>query len=71
MVRLDSESKLADNIDLEFIYARPDEKYSVLVYLLRNVIEFEDSEEQTIVFVATKYHVEYLSKLLTELEKAY
>lgn len=67
VVRIDSETKINENMELEFIYTRPDEKYSVLVYLLRNVIEHEDTDEQTIIFAATKYHVEYLSKLCTEL----
>jgi len=67
VVRLDVEHKLPEQITLEFLYTRPEAKYAMLLYLFRQVIETEDTDEQTIVFTATKYHVEYIHKLLLEL----
>ncbi|KAG7258077.1 hypothetical protein CRUP_008303 [Coryphaenoides rupestris] len=47
---------------LSFFYLRMDDKPALLLHLLRNVFK---PQEQTVVFVATKYHVEYLKELLT------
>lgn len=43
---------------LSFFQCRADDKIAVLLYLLKHVIK---DEEQTVVFAATKHHVEYLS----------
>lgn len=40
-----------------YFYCRDVEKSSLLLYLLQNVIK---PFEQTVVFAATKHHVEYL-----------
>lgn len=39
---------------------REDTKAAVLLHLLRNVVRPQD---QTVVFVATKHHAEYLSEV--------
>jgi ATP-dependent RNA helicase DDX54/DBP10 len=61
LIRLDVDSKLSDQLKLSFISCRSDDKIAVLLYLLRSVIP---SDQQTIVFVATKHHVEYIREIL-------
>ena len=78
LIRLDTESKLSDKLKLAFIQCRIEDKLSILIYLLNNIIkavknpahESQDSNkqlEQTIIFVATKHHVEFLRELLENL----
>ncbi|KAF7238441.1 ATP-dependent RNA helicase DDX54 [Varanus komodoensis] len=47
---------------LSFFHVRADDKPALLLHLLRTVVK---PQEQTIVFVATKHHTEYLKELLT------
>lgn len=61
LVRLDVDSKLSHQLKLSFFHLRLDDKPALLLYLLRNVVK---PQEQTVVFVATKHHVEYLNQLL-------
>ncbi|XP_054614026.1 ATP-dependent RNA helicase DDX54 [Dunckerocampus dactyliophorus] len=61
LIRLDVDSKLSDQIKLSFFHLRVDDKPALLLHLLRNVVK---PQEQTVVFVATKHHVEYLKELL-------
>ncbi|XP_053196330.1 ATP-dependent RNA helicase DDX54 [Scomber japonicus] len=70
LIRLDVDSKLSDQIKLSFFHVRVDDKAALLLYLLRNVVK---PQEQTVVFVATKHHVEYVKELLSTegLECAY
>uniref|UniRef100_A0A672IZY0 RNA helicase n=1 Tax=Salarias fasciatus TaxID=181472 RepID=A0A672IZY0_SALFA len=62
LIRLDVDSKLSDQIKLSFFYLRADDKPALLLHLLRNVVK---PQEQTVVFAATKHHVEYLKELLS------
>ncbi|XP_032899031.1 ATP-dependent RNA helicase DDX54 [Amblyraja radiata] len=62
LIRLDVDTKLNDQLRLAFFHVRSDDKSSVLLYLLRNVIK---PQEQTVVFVATKHHVEYIKEMIT------
>ncbi|XP_028829383.1 ATP-dependent RNA helicase DDX54 [Denticeps clupeoides] len=62
LVRLDVDTKLSDQLKLSFFHMRLDDKPALLLHLLRNVMK---PQEQTVVFVATKHHVEYLKELLT------
>ncbi|XP_058014592.1 ATP-dependent RNA helicase DDX54 [Ahaetulla prasina] len=62
LIRLDVESKLSEQLKLSFFHVRADDKPALLLYLLRTVVKPQD---QTIVFVATKHHTEYLKELLT------
>ncbi|KAF7665137.1 hypothetical protein LDENG_00153050 [Lucifuga dentata] len=61
LIRLDVDSKLSDQIKLSFFHLRVDDKPALLLHILRNVVK---PQEQTVVFVATKHHVEYLKELL-------
>lgn len=78
LIRLDVESKLSDKLRMAFFQCRNDDKLAILVYLLNNIIKavknpaMESSKiteklEQTIIFVATKHHVEFLKEFLEEL----
>uniref|UniRef100_A0A3B4A9E4 RNA helicase n=1 Tax=Periophthalmus magnuspinnatus TaxID=409849 RepID=A0A3B4A9E4_9GOBI len=70
LIRLDVDSKLSDLIKLSFFHCRIDDKPALLLHLLRNVVK---PQEQTVVFAATKHHVEYLKELLSSegIESAY
>ncbi|KAM7392847.1 hypothetical protein PAMA_007788 [Pampus argenteus] len=70
LIRLDVDSKLSDQIKLSFFHLRVDDKPALLLHLLRNVAK---PQEQSVVFVATKHHVEYVKELLSSegLECAY
>ncbi|KAL0965470.1 hypothetical protein UPYG_G00281710 [Umbra pygmaea] len=61
LIRLDVDSKLSNLLKLSFFHLRMDDKSAMLLHLLRNVVK---PQEQTVVFVATKHHVEYLKELL-------
>ncbi|XP_069789283.1 ATP-dependent RNA helicase DDX54 [Narcine bancroftii] len=63
LIRLDVDTKLNDQLRLAFFHVRSDDKAPVLLHLLRNIIK---PQEQTVVFVATKHHVEYLKELITK-----
>lgn len=45
---------------LSFFHVRVDDKAALLLHLLRNVVK---PQEQTVVFAATKHHVEYLKEV--------
>ncbi|XP_023245258.1 ATP-dependent RNA helicase DDX54 [Copidosoma floridanum] len=62
LVRLDVESKIPDELKLCFVTCRPEEKLAVMMCLLKQVIK---PESQTVIFVATMHHVEYISQILT------
>ncbi|XP_029649770.2 ATP-dependent RNA helicase DDX54 [Octopus sinensis] len=61
LVRLDVDNKLSDQLKTAYFYCRSVEKPSLLLYLLKSVVK---PFEQTVVFAATKHHVELLSMLL-------
>lgn len=46
-------------LQLAFFHVRGDDKPAVLLHLLRSVVKPQD---QTVVFVATKHHTEYLKE---------
>ncbi|XP_041503943.1 ATP-dependent RNA helicase DDX54 [Microtus oregoni] len=62
LIRLDVDTKLNEQLKTSFLLVREDTKAAALLYLLRNVVRPQD---QTVVFVATKHHAEYLMELLT------
>ena len=51
---------------LSFFQCRADDKIAVLLHLLKNVIK---DGEQTVVFAATKHHVEYLNMVSKSFNK--
>ncbi|XP_063066262.1 ATP-dependent RNA helicase DDX54 [Engraulis encrasicolus] len=61
LVRLDVDTKLSDQLKLSFFQVRLDDKPAMLLSLLRTVVK---AQEQTVVFVATKHHVEYIKEML-------
>ncbi|XP_068095990.1 ATP-dependent RNA helicase DDX54 [Hyperolius riggenbachi] len=61
LVRLDVDSKLSDQLKLAFFHVRAEDKPAVLLHILRCVVK---PQEQTVVFVATKHHAEYLKEML-------
>ncbi|CAJ0927833.1 unnamed protein product [Ranitomeya imitator] len=61
LVRLDVDSKLSDQLTLSFLHVRAEDKPAVLLHLLRCIVK---PQEQTVIFVATKHHAEYLKELL-------
>ncbi|KAF2883077.1 hypothetical protein ILUMI_23090 [Ignelater luminosus] len=61
LIRLDVESKLPSELELVFITVRPEEQVAALLVLLKSHI---DLNQQTVVFAATKHHVEYLHMIL-------
>lgn len=62
-VKLDSEYTLSENMQLNFIISKSSEKIAALIYLLRVTIP---EDESSIVFVPTKYHVDYLVEILNK-----
>merc|ERR1719187_1777103 len=61
LVRLDVETKIPDTLKLAFLSCRADSKPAALLHLLQQVIP---EDEQTLVFAATRHHVDYLQVLL-------
>lgn len=61
VVRLDVENKISDKLGITFFSVRKEQKVAALVYILRTLIP---EEQQTIVFAATRHHVEFLNGLL-------
>lgn len=82
LIRLDSESKISGDLRMAFFSINQTEKDASLLSLLRDVIgvpprtstNYEPAapkdgamlSHQTIIFVATKHHVEYLNALLDQ-----
>ena len=60
-VKLDSEFTINENITLNFILTRNNEKLASLVHLLKSVIP---AQENSIVFASTKYHVDLICAIL-------
>ena len=63
MIQVDKESKLSDDLKLHFFIVRSGEKAASLLYIMRELIEFNNPKHQTIIFGATRYHVEYIHEL--------
>ena len=60
LVRLDVDSKLSENLQLSFFGVRAEDKTAALLHLLQSVVP---ERQQTVVFTATKHHVEYLREV--------
>ncbi|XP_028791051.1 putative DEAD-box ATP-dependent RNA helicase 29 [Neltuma alba] len=63
LIRLDLETKISPDLKLAFFTLRQEEKYAALLYLIREQIS---SDQQTLIFVSTKHHVEFLNTLFRE-----
>ncbi|RCH95813.1 ATP-dependent RNA helicase dbp10 [Rhizopus azygosporus] len=79
LIRLDADTKISKDLEMAFFSVKDNEKEGALLYLLRNVIQLPkktqnmdskkrkgatEADKQTILFAATKHHVEYLATLL-------
>lgn len=62
LVKLDQERMMPDTLTLKFYYVRKDSKEALLLHLLKHILNLTDT--LTMVFVATKHHVEYLDLIL-------
>ncbi|KAI8547833.1 hypothetical protein RHMOL_Rhmol07G0226500 [Rhododendron molle] len=63
VVRLDLETRISPDLTLTFFTLRQEEKYAALLYLIREQI---GSDQQSLIFVSTKHHVEFLNVLFRE-----
>lgn len=63
LVRLDLETKISPDLKLTFFTLRQEEKLAALLYLIREHIK---SDEQSLIFVSTKHHVQFLDHLIRE-----
>ena len=63
LVRLDVDTKISPDLKTIFFTLRQEEKLAALLYLIREQIS---SDQQTLIFVSTKHHVEFLSILFRE-----
>ncbi|PPS10488.1 hypothetical protein GOBAR_AA10157 [Gossypium barbadense] len=63
LVRLDLETKISPDLKLVFFTLRQEEKHAALLYLARDHIS---SDQQTLIFVSTKHHVEFLNIMFRE-----
>jgi len=61
-IRLDTEKKVSENLKLAFFCIRSKEKLAALIYLLTEVIPKDDL---TIIFAATKFHVQMISEIIS------
>lgn len=61
LIRLDVENKISENLKMTFFTVRSNDKAALFLYMIR---EFIPKDDQTIVFAATRHHVEFLHELL-------
>lgn len=54
------DSKLPEMLKLTYLACRSEDKLAALLHLIKNLI---DEKGQTIVFVATKHHVEFIHQV--------
>lgn len=64
LIRLDTDTKLSEELRLGFFTVRSNEKISALLYLVRRIIP---ADQQTIIFTATKHHSEFIHRLLDKI----
>jgi ATP-dependent RNA helicase DDX54/DBP10 len=64
LIRLDIESKLSENLKLAYVQCRHDDKLALLNILLKKI---SIEGKQTIIFVSTRHHVEFIKDLLVHL----
>ena len=64
LIRLDTDIKMSDELRLAFFAVRSNEKVAALLYLVRTVIP---SDQQTIVFTATRHHSEFIHHLFKQI----
>ena len=69
LVRLDVESKLSPQLTLRHLFCSATDKSEILVHLIKNEVRSIETDTgrkpACVVFVATRYHVDYIHQLLT------
>jgi len=70
LIKLDHEHQLSDDLKVDFMFVWTSDKVPALLFLLNEVVKKDDT---TIIFAATKYHVEYLHSICqtAQLESVY
>ena len=63
-IRLDADTKISENLDITFMRVRAEEKWGALIFLLTKHIP---QEQQTVVFLATKHHVDLAHGIMQQL----
>ena len=61
LIRLDVDNKISENLNMGFFNIKSDDKPAAFLHLVRDILP---SDQQTIVFAATRHHVEFLFQLL-------
>jgi len=61
LIKLDHEHKLSDDLKVDFYFMRTMDKIPALLFLLHEIVQ---KDETSIIFAATKYHVEYVHSVL-------
>jgi ATP-dependent RNA helicase DDX54/DBP10 len=62
LVRLDIETKISDTLKVTFFTVRSEQKDGALLSVIREFVNAES--QQTIIFAATKHHVEFIALML-------
>jgi len=60
-IRLDADVKIGESLKMQFYLTRTEQKAGALLFILNNCVK---EGERTVIFAATKHHVEYLSVML-------
>lgn len=68
VIRLDTEMTLSDTLKQSSYFVRTDEKVPALLFILRKVLKVDAKTAQALVFVESRYHVDYLTALLRDFE---
>ena len=63
MIQVDKDSKLSDQLKCHFMVVKTHEKMASLLYVMQEIIEQKHPQDQTIIFAATRHHVEYLFEI--------
>jgi len=63
MVQVDKDSKLSDELKCNFFVMKSQEKIAALMFIMNDQILAKDEKAQTIIFAATRHHVEYLYEM--------
>ena len=64
MVQVDKESKLSDDLKCNFFVIKSFEKVATLLCIMQELVELKGHKaEQSIIFAATRHHVEFLHEV--------
>jgi ATP-dependent RNA helicase DDX54/DBP10 len=61
VIRLDTDTKISDQLKIAFFTVRSEDKVAALMLVMQHVLP---QDQQTLVFVPTKHHVEFVRQLL-------